>query len=238
MINRQRRPFARRGAAQQLQRASPPCRPPAPVSDGVAVDLSGNQLINSPEPTVSLAGRVRVQADGRLHSSRRLTTTGRRMYGRIFNRDPIDAIRPGRLERAGRLLLAPDDLGSCAFARNTWKMKRGLHFRHRLSSGVFTNVPMIEPRNYGLAVGQSFSFARGSGFGRIMSGPTVRRKNLRPGLWTRPRRRGADPAQQRDHVERLTGAELYAAIFGDGGTVRPGAAAGPHRAAPYAPQET
>lgn len=134
---------------------------PAPytVSDGVAVDLSGNQLINSPELTVSLGGQYEFRLTGDYSLLARLDYYWQdEMYGRIFNRDPIDAIDSWDVWNAQATLLAPDETWFVrAFVRNIMDDDNVVGiFVTDPSSGVFTNVFTIEPRTYGLAVGYNF----------------------------------------------------------------------------------
>ena len=134
---------------------------PAPytVSDGVAVDLSGNQLINSPELTVSLGGQYEFSLAGDYSLLARLDYYWQdEMYGRIFNRDPIDAIDSWDVWNAQATLLAPNETWFVrAFVRNIMDDDNVVGiFVTDPSSGVFTNVFTIEPRTYGLAVGYNF----------------------------------------------------------------------------------
>ncbi|MBK8993629.1 MAG: TonB-dependent receptor [Gammaproteobacteria bacterium] len=134
---------------------------PAPytVSDGVAVDLSGNQLINSPELTVSLGGQYEFRLTGDYSLLARLDYYWQdEMYGRIFNRDPIDAIDSWDVWNAQATLLAPDETWFVrAFVKNIMDDDNVVGiFVTDPSSGVFTNVFTIEPRTYGLAVGYNF----------------------------------------------------------------------------------
>ena len=80
------------------------------------------------------------------------------MYGRIFNRDPIDAIDSWDVWNAQATLLAPDETWFVrAFVRNIMDDDNVVGiFVTDPSSGVFTNVFTIEPRTCGLAVGYNF----------------------------------------------------------------------------------
>ncbi|MBK9470632.1 MAG: hypothetical protein IPO20_22835 [Gammaproteobacteria bacterium] len=80
------------------------------------------------------------------------------MYGRIFNRDPIDAIDSSTSGTRRRALLAPDETWFVrAFVRNIMDDDNVVGiFVTDPSSGVFTNVFTIEPRTCGLAVGYNF----------------------------------------------------------------------------------
>ena len=134
---------------------------PAPytVSDGVAVDLAGNRLINSPELTLSLGAQYAFRLAGDYSLVARLDYYWQdEMYGRIFNRDPIDAIDSWDVWNAQATLLAPGERWFVrVFAKNLLDDDNvvGLYLTDP-SSGLFTNLFTIEPRTYGLAVGYEF----------------------------------------------------------------------------------
>ncbi len=133
---------------------------PAPytVSDGVAVDLSGNRLINSPELTVSLGAQYSFV----LPASYILTTRvdyywQDAMYGRIFNK-PIDKIDAWELWNAQATLSSPNrDWFVRAFVKNIADKNNvvGMYVTDP-SAGLFTNLFLVEPRTYGLAAGYNF----------------------------------------------------------------------------------
>jgi iron complex outermembrane recepter protein len=134
---------------------------PAPytVSDGVAVDLSGNKLVNSPEMTISLGAQYTFFLPQDYHLAVRLDYYWQdEMYGRIFNRDPVDLIDSWDIWNAQATLLAPDDRWFVrAFIKNIEDDDNVVSmFVSDPSSGLFTNVFTIEPRTYGLALGYNF----------------------------------------------------------------------------------
>ena len=134
---------------------------PAPytVDEGVAVDLDGNQLVNSPELTVSLGAQYTFILPGSYSLATRLDYYWQdEMYGRIFNRDPIDRIDSWDIWNAQATLLSPHAAWFVrAFVKNIEDDDNvvGLYVTDP-SSGLFTNVFTIEPRTYGVAVGYNF----------------------------------------------------------------------------------
>ena len=133
---------------------------PAPytVNAGVPADLSGNRLINSPEWTVSLGA----QYSFLLPASYTLTTRldyywQDAMYARIFNK-PIDKIDSWEVWNAQATLNSPDQSWFVrAFVKNIADDDNivGMYVTDP-SSGLFTNLFLIEPRTYGLAAGYNF----------------------------------------------------------------------------------
>ena len=131
---------------------------PYTVSDGVAVDLSGNPLINSPEFTVSLGAQYSFV----LPASYILTTRvdyywQDSMYGRIFSK-PIDKIESWDLWNAQATLSSPNrDWFLRAFVKNIADENNvvGMYVTDP-SAGLFTNLFLVEPRTYGLAAGYNF----------------------------------------------------------------------------------
>ena len=134
---------------------------PAPytVNEGVAVDLDGNQLVNSPELTVSLGAQYTFVLPGDYSLVTRLDYYWQdEMYGRIFNRDPIDQIDSWDIWNAQATVRSPDASWFVrAFIKNIEDDDNvvGMYVSDP-SSGLFTNVFTIEPRTYGLAVGYNF----------------------------------------------------------------------------------
>jgi outer membrane receptor protein involved in Fe transport len=134
---------------------------PAPytVSDGVAVDLDGNELQNSPEWTVSLGAEYTVDLSGGYELSTRVDYYWQdEMYGRIYNREPVDKIDDWDVWNAqATLSCASQNWYLRAFIKNIEDDDNivGM-FVQDASAGLFTNVFTIEPRTYGLAAGYNF----------------------------------------------------------------------------------
>ena len=133
---------------------------PAPytISDGVAVDLSGNRLINSPEWTASLGAQYSFLLPASYTLTARVDYYWQSsMYGRIFNK-PIDKIESWDLWNAQATLASPDQTWFLrAFVKNIADEDNvvGMYVTDP-SSGLFTNLFLVEPRTYGLAAGYNF----------------------------------------------------------------------------------
>ena len=129
-----------------------------PITDGIAADLSGNQLQNSPEMTVSLGAQHNWLLDGGAELNLRVDYYWQdEMYGRFFNR-PIDRIESWDIWNAQATFTSPENRWYArAFVKN---LMDDNHFVAMYitdpSSGMFTNVFAIEPRTYGLALGYNF----------------------------------------------------------------------------------
>ncbi len=127
---------------------------PAPytVGDGIRVDLDGNELRNSPATTLNLGAQYGWQL-GRYGLSVRLDYYWQdEMWGREFNRDPIDRLDGFDVWNA-QATLTPAD-GSWylrAYVKNITDEEAiaGMYVSDP-SSGLFTNVFPIEPRLYGV----------------------------------------------------------------------------------------
>jgi len=134
---------------------------PAPytVDDGVAVDLSGNQLVNSPELTVSMGAQYEIALPAGMTLTPRVDYYWQDdMYGRIFNREPIDQIDSWDVWNAQATLTSAEQTWFArAFVKNIEDDDNvvGMYVSDP-SSGLFTNVFTIEPRTYGLSVGYNF----------------------------------------------------------------------------------
>jgi outer membrane receptor protein involved in Fe transport len=133
---------------------------PAPytVGTGVEVDLDGNQLRNSPETTVSLGAQYTWYLD-RVNVSTRLDYYWQdAMWGREFNRNPIDKIDSFDVWNAQATLSSSDDRWYVrAYIKNIMNDDSivGMYVSDP-SSGLFTNVFPVEPRLYGLTLGYNF----------------------------------------------------------------------------------
>ena len=116
-------------------------------------------MINSPEWTVSLGAQYTFTLPADYLLSARLDYYWQdQMYGRIFNRDPIDRIDSWDIWNAQATLNSPDDNWFVrAFVKNIEDDDNVVGmFVADPSSGLFTNVFTIEPRTYGVAVGYNF----------------------------------------------------------------------------------
>ena len=129
-----------------------------PITDGIAQDLSGNQLQNAPEMTVSLGAQYNWLMNGGAELNLRVDYYWQdEMYSRFFNK-PIDRIDSWDIWNAQATFTS---------AENRWYARayvKNLMDDDNLvamyitdpSSGMFTNVFAIEPRTYGVAVGYNF----------------------------------------------------------------------------------
>ena len=129
-----------------------------PVSDGVLADLDGNQLLNSPEWSLSLGGQYSASLPRGYEFSLRVDYYWQdEMYTRLYNRD-VDRIDAWDIWNAQANLLSPD---------NSWYLRAYVKnmadednfvgtYLSSASSGLFTNVFTMEPRTYGLAIGYYF----------------------------------------------------------------------------------
>ena len=136
-------------------------RLPAPyiVDEGVEVDLSGNSLATTPEYTISVGGQFRWElAAGYALTSRVDYYWQDDMWGRNFNREPIDRIESWDVWNAQMTLDSPD---------KRWYLRAWIRniadddnvtgsYLAGASSGLFTNQFLLEPRIYGMGFGLSF----------------------------------------------------------------------------------
>ncbi len=133
---------------------------PAPynVGSGVEVDLDGNELKNSPSTTVSLGAQYNWSLD-RVDVSLRLDYYWQdAMWGREFNRDPIDKIDSFDVWNAQATIATSDNSWYLrAYIKNITDSDAlaGMYVTDP-SSGLFTNVFPIEPRLYGMTLGYNF----------------------------------------------------------------------------------
>ncbi len=129
-----------------------------PISDGIPEDLSGNDLQNSPEYSVSLGAQYTFYLPGNHSLSARVDYYWQDdMYARNFNK-PIDKIESWDVWNAQMTLLSADETWYVrAYGKNLGDDDElvGMYVTDP-SSGLFTNVFTIEPRNYGVAIGYNF----------------------------------------------------------------------------------
>lgn len=129
-----------------------------PVTDGVLEDLDGNQLLNSPEWSLSLGAQYNASLPGDYGLSLRVDYYWQdEMYTRLYNRD-IDRIDAWDIWNAQANLLSPDESWYArAYVKNIADEDHFVgYYLSSPSSGLFTNVFTLEPRTYGLAIGYNF----------------------------------------------------------------------------------
>jgi outer membrane receptor protein involved in Fe transport len=135
-----------------------PLPEPYTVGTGVSVDLDGNELKNSPATTVSLGAQY-TWALERADVSVRLDYYWQDdMWGREFNRDPVDRIDSFDVWNA-QATVSSRQHGwyASAYIKNITDSDAlaGMYLTDP-SSGLFTNVFPIEPRLYGMTLGYNF----------------------------------------------------------------------------------
>jgi len=133
---------------------------PAPyaVGTGVEADLDGNELKNSPSTTLSLGAQYSWDLAQYRLSLRLDYYWQDAMWGREFNRDPIDRIDSFDVWNAQATIGSSDNRWYLqAYIKNITDSDAlaGMYVSDP-SSGVFTNVFPIEPRLYGLTLGYNF----------------------------------------------------------------------------------
>ncbi len=147
--------FAAAGVGGQFNSCSELRDSGLPVSDGVAVDLDGRQLLNSPEWSTSLGVQYNIDLPAAYALSLRLDYYWQdKMYARLYNRrsDRVDA---WDVWNAQANLLSPDRSWYLrAYVKNIGDEDNfvGMYLTSA-SSGLFTNIFTMEPRTYGLAIG-------------------------------------------------------------------------------------
>ncbi len=131
---------------------------PYAVGTGVPVDLDGNELKNSPATTITL-GAQHTWALERAEVSVRLDYYWQdAMWGREFNRDPVDRIDAFDVWNAQATFSSADKRWYVgAYIKNITDSDAlaGMYLTDP-SSGLFTNVFPIEPRLYGMTLGYNF----------------------------------------------------------------------------------
>ena len=128
----------------------------AKLIDGIPVDLTGNQLPNSPKFKVSIGAQYTADLGSSgmnavLRIDYALTGT---TYSRIFNRS-IDRMPSYDVVNAQLQLNGPSDRWFARlFVQNLFDNNAITgEFVSDASSGLFTNIFTLEPRRFGLAVG-------------------------------------------------------------------------------------
>lgn len=135
-----------------------PLPQPYTVGTGVEVDLDGNELRNSPATTVSLGAQYNWNLDTAYLSLRVDYYWQDEMWGREFNRNPIDKIDGFDVWNAQATLSSVDDSWYIrAYIKNITDEETivGMYVSDP-SSGLFTNVFPTEPRLYGVTLGYNF----------------------------------------------------------------------------------
>jgi len=133
---------------------------PAPfsVGDGIAADLSGNELPNSPRYKVSVGGQYTWDfANGMSLVARADYAFTGEYYGRSFNKN-IDRIESFDIVNAQLQLNGVNDAWFVrAFVQNLTNNDAvtGMYVTDP-STALFTNVFTLEPRRYGIAAGVRF----------------------------------------------------------------------------------
>lgn len=129
-----------------------------PVTDGIAADLDGRQLLNSPEWSTALGAQYNAALPAGYGLSLRVDYYWQdEMYTRLYNR-PVDKVDSWDIWNAQANLLSPDESWYVrAYVKNIADDDNfvGMYLSSA-SSGLFTNVFTMEPRTYGLAIGYNF----------------------------------------------------------------------------------
>jgi len=128
----------------------------AKLIDGVPVDLTGNQLPNSPKYKVAIGAQYTADfGSSGMNAVFRIdyALTGD-AYSRVFNR-PIDRVPNYDVVNAQVQLNGPDDRWFArAFVQNLLGNDAITgQYVTDASSGLFTNIFTLEPRRFGLALG-------------------------------------------------------------------------------------
>ena len=132
---------------------------PYTVSDGVEANLKGNELQQSPDFTINIGVQYAwIFGNGMTVTSRVDYYFQTSMWGRIFNRDPIDKIGSFDIWNAQITLESADE---------SWYLRLFIQniendddvvsmYLTDASSGLWTNVFTTEPRRYGFILGARF----------------------------------------------------------------------------------
>lgn len=128
------------------------------LPSGVEYDLSGNQLINSPNWKVSVGAQYAIETAGGWTITPRVDAnlTGD-FFASNFNR-PVDKVPSYVLVNAQLTVNSPDDRFYVrGFVQNAFDTtaQTGRYITDQ-SSGLFTNIFLTDPRRYGAAVGFRF----------------------------------------------------------------------------------
>ncbi|KAA1192501.1 TonB-dependent receptor [Pseudohalioglobus sediminis] len=134
-----------------------PLPEPYTLDGGVAVDLSGNALSNSPEYTISAGGQYTWPLNSVDVTLRVDYYWQDEMYGRIYNR-PIDKIDSFQIWNAQLSIDSQDDTWYArAYVKNIGDEDDTVGmYASDASAGLFTNVFLVEPRLYGVTLGYNF----------------------------------------------------------------------------------
>ncbi len=153
--------FAGFGVCEALQAGFGALGLPYTVSDGVAADLDGNELQNSPNFTMNIGGQYthffEVNGTELSLESRVDYYYQTSFFARIYNR-PIDEIDAYGNLNLQMTLYGPDrDWYLRGFVQNLANSDQITgHYFTDPSAGNFTNVFVLEPRLYGVEVGYTF----------------------------------------------------------------------------------
>ncbi len=128
------------------------------LPSGVEVDLSGNELLNSPKWKFSLGAQYQIElASGWLITPRAdLHFTGE-AYGSNFNLN-VDRMKAYEIVNAQMTVTSPDDRFYLrGYVQNLFDTQAttGIYISDP-AVGLFTNIFTVEPRTYGLAAGFRF----------------------------------------------------------------------------------
>ena len=127
-------------------------------SQGSPKNLSGNQLQNTPDVTLSIGAQYTQPLDNDYNLVGRVDFYWQSaMWGTIFN-DPADKIRAWEVTNAQLTLNAPENRWYVqGFIKNVFDQNNitGMYLTSP-TSGLFTNVFYGDPRTYGIAVGARF----------------------------------------------------------------------------------
>jgi outer membrane receptor protein involved in Fe transport len=131
---------------------------PDDASGGVAADLHGNQLQNTPPWTISVGAQYTFHFEGGYDLTPRVDFYWQdNMYGRIFN-DAADAIDSWEVTNAQITFNAPDSAWYAqAFVKNVFDASNETgQYLTSATSGLYTNEFLGDPRTYGIRVGTQF----------------------------------------------------------------------------------
>ena len=146
-------------AVQKVISGDPDAVSPYTVDDGNAVSLKGNELQQAPDFSINIGAQYTHFFDNGMNLTFRVDYYYQTaMWGRIFNRDPIDRISSYDLWNLQLTLEGPDEGWYIrAFVQNLENDDApiGLYVTDA-SSGLWTNVFTTEPRRYGIIVGARF----------------------------------------------------------------------------------
>ena len=129
-----------------------------PVIDGVELDLDGNQLSNTPEFSVSLGAQYTFDLGDSGDLAVRLDYYWQdEMYARLYNKE-VDKVDSWDVWNAQATYTSRDETWYArAYIKNIMDDDNVVgHYFTDASSGNFTNVFLIEPQTYGIALGYNF----------------------------------------------------------------------------------